>query len=116
MSGDIALFSYGTLRDPAVQRALFGRALVGEADALAGFALGEVAIPDPEAVATSGLAVHLILRRADGPVPDIAGERLVVTPEELAAADAYEGETYARIAVTLRSGRAAFVYVAPGAG
>lgn len=50
MGGDILLFSYGTLRDPQVQQALFGRELAGEADAMAGWRRRMIEITDPEVI------------------------------------------------------------------
>jgi gamma-glutamylcyclotransferase (GGCT)/AIG2-like uncharacterized protein YtfP len=41
----------------------------------------------------------------------IAGTVFEITSEELAAADRYEVSDYKRIAVTLASGRTAWVYV-----
>ena len=107
---DVWLFSYGTLRQPEVQRALFGRVVPMAADALLGFRLESVRITDPQVIATSGSDTHPMLVRgaADAQVP---GAALRLTPAELAAADAYEVDDYARIAVTLASGRAAFAYV-----
>ena len=42
-----ALFSYGTLRQPDVQLANYGRLLAGEADTLRGYRLIPVEITDP---------------------------------------------------------------------
>jgi hypothetical protein len=70
---DARLFVYGTLRDPAVQRAVFGRTLAGAADAVTGFRLGEVAIVDPDVVAASGLSVHRILLPTGDPADVIEG-------------------------------------------
>lgn len=105
------LFAYGTLRQDEVQQALFGRLVRCEADALPGFTLEDVAIADAGVVALSGKGVHPILRRAGDPGAEVAGVALALTPAELAAADAYEVAAYARVAVTLRSGRAAFAYI-----
>jgi len=106
----IRLFSYGTLQQPEVQRALFGRDLASEADVLCGFVLGTIPITDEEVIGTSGLAVHLIAQRA-APDSEVPGVTLSITPAELARADHYEAEDYARISVVLKSGRTAFVYV-----
>jgi hypothetical protein len=111
----VSLFSYGTLRDPAVQRALFGRTLEEQADALVGFALETVAIGDERVVGLSGKATHLILRRSGNAADRIEGAVLTLTEAELATADAYETDAYVRIAAPLASGRTAFVYVAPDA-
>ncbi|AGZ46072.1 gamma-glutamylcyclotransferase family protein [Actinoplanes friuliensis] len=105
------LFSYGTLRQSGVQQALFGRAVPTVADVLPGYRVDVVVITDPEVIAQSGSDRHPILRRgADGDAVD--GACLELTPDELAAADAYEVDDYVRVAVTLGSGRNAWVYVA----
>lgn len=110
---DVRLFSYGTLQLEAVQLANFGRRLAGEADAIAGFRLATVLIDDPDVVTLSGKAEHLILVRTGDPADVVEGMVFAITPDELAAADAYETNAYVRVAAPLRSGRTAFVYVAP---
>lgn len=105
MNGDDEcwLFAYGTLRDPAIQRRVFGREPASEADALAGFRLAGVSI--------GGETYRTLLPADEGGDP-IEGLALRLRGSELAAADAYEGETdYARLRVRLESGRDAFVYV-----
>ena len=109
---EVLLFSYGTLQDPAVQQANFGRLLTGTPDGLTGFVIGEVEITDPEVIAESGLTHHLILRPAEGPTDPIPGTVFRITDEELAAADVYEAEDYKRILVPLASSLEAWVYVA----
>lgn len=102
------LFSYGTLRRAAVQRELFGRLLDGRPDSLAGFVLATIRVGGP---AAGGGAEYPILRRG-GAADIVAGTALAMTDADLAAADGYETDDYVRIAVTLASGRPAFVYVA----
>ena len=109
----VALFSYGSLQRPEVQRAAFGRLLDGRPDALPGYALSPLPISDPEVVRISGLAVHTIARRTGDPADRIAGIVFAITPAELAAADAYEVDAYGRVEATLASGTRAFVYVGP---
>lgn len=104
------LFSYGTLRQPEVQRATFGRELESHPDELHGFALGSIEITDPDVVAISGAAIHPILRRGDAGEA-VAGRALAVTAEDLVKADAYEVADYQRTEVTLASGRRAYVYL-----
>jgi gamma-glutamylcyclotransferase (GGCT)/AIG2-like uncharacterized protein YtfP len=107
----IALFSYGTLRQAEVQLANYGRLLDGQTDTLAGYCLIPVEITDPDAVRVSGKAVHTIAV-ASGDVADrIAGVVFTLSEAELAATDAYETESYARVKTTLESGRSAWVYV-----
>jgi hypothetical protein len=107
----VALFSYGTLRQPRVQLATFGRLLRGRPDSLPGFALAPLPITDPRVIATSGAAVHTIAVATGNPAHSIPGVVFSLTPAELAAADGYEVDAYARIAVRLASGAEAFVYV-----
>lgn len=98
------LFSYGTLQDPAVQRANFGRELTGHPDVLAGFSLSMIAIKDPSVVATSGVAYHKIIEPSSKIEDELGGTVYQLTPEELAAADRYEVSEYTRVTVTMRSG------------
>ena len=105
------IFSYGTLRQPEVQRELFGRTLEAEDDVLTGFRIGMVAISNPEVVRLSGSSEHPGLVRSDD-ADRVQGQALAVTAAELAAADAYEAADYYRAPVTLESGRTAFVYLA----
>ena len=111
----VRLFSYGTLRQPNVQRATFGRLLEGRPDALVGYALAPLAITDPAVVATSGSAIHSIARRTGGPGDIVEGVVFTITPAELEAADRYEVDAYARVLARLASGAEAFVYVGPDA-
>lgn len=108
--GEHLLFSYGTLRLPAVQRALFGGVLPTSADAVVGHVLRDVHITDPEVVAMSGSAVHPVLT----PTPDrsarVDGVVLTLDDAALARADAYEVDAYRRVRVALASGRTAWVY------
>ncbi|MGA4843933.1 GDSL-type esterase/lipase family protein [Streptomyces sp. G45] len=103
------LFSFGTLRDERVQTALFGRAVPSSDASLSGYTTRPLAITDPEVIATSGLDVHLTLRRRIG--AEVAGAVLRLTDEELAAADAYEVDDYVRRRVVLTSGESAWAYL-----
>lgn len=110
---DILLFSYGTLQQEAVQLANFGRRLEGEADAIAGYRVDSIVIDDPTVVGLSGAEVHKILVATGNPADQIDGMVLRISEAELAAADAYETSDYVRVEAPLRSGRRAWVYVAP---
>jgi gamma-glutamylcyclotransferase (GGCT)/AIG2-like uncharacterized protein YtfP len=105
------LFSYGTLRQPEVQRATFGHELNGRPDAIVGFELGYVTITDPHVIATSGSDRHPILRPTDRPDAAVEGMVFAINEADLAAADDYEVDDYRRVAVPLRSGEQAWVYV-----
>jgi gamma-glutamyl AIG2-like cyclotransferase len=108
---EVALFSYGTLQQPQVQLANYGRLLDGQSDALLGYRLVALEITDPEVVRISGKATHTIARATGDPADRIPGMVFMLTQAELAATDAYETGAYARVEVTLESGRTASVYV-----
>ena len=112
MGGDILLFSYGTLRDPQVQQALFGRELAGEADAMACWRRRMIEITDPEVIAKSGTRWHPMVEPGDDPQAAVEGMVFRLTAADLARADAYEVD-YVRREITLRSGRRAFIYGDP---
>jgi gamma-glutamylcyclotransferase (GGCT)/AIG2-like uncharacterized protein YtfP len=105
------LFSYGTLRDPAVQRANFGRELDGRDDALPGYTTRTLEITDPDVLAVSGEAHHPIVAATGDDTDRVPGTVFDVTDDELVAADGYEVADYHRILVSLASGVRAWVYV-----
>jgi hypothetical protein len=105
------LFSYGTLQLESVQLDTFGRKLEGEADDLGGFKLSMVKIEDEAVIAASGLSEHPIITRTNNECDSIKGTVFAITVEELIQADGYEVDDYKRIAVTLKSGKDAWVYV-----
>jgi gamma-glutamylcyclotransferase (GGCT)/AIG2-like uncharacterized protein YtfP len=105
------LFAYGTLRQLEVQRATFGRDLDGRPDAIVGYDLEYVTITDPHGIATSGSDRHPILKPTDHPAAAVEGTVFAISEAGLAAADEYEVDDYVRVAVRLRSGRTAWVYV-----
>ncbi|WP_298913702.1 gamma-glutamylcyclotransferase family protein [uncultured Algimonas sp.] len=105
------LFSYGTLRILRVQRDLFGRELVSEPDALVGYARTQVEITDPAVLALSGERFHPAVIRTGDPHDRVGGTVFTLSDAQLARADAYEVDEYERVAVTLASGRGAWLYV-----
>jgi gamma-glutamylcyclotransferase (GGCT)/AIG2-like uncharacterized protein YtfP len=107
----INLFSYGTLQCPEVQMASFGRLLDGSAYRMPGYRSEMVEITDPEVVEKSGARFHPIVLPSTNPGDEVDGKVFQITPEELAAADAYEVADYKRIEVELKSGIKAWVYV-----
>ncbi len=110
--GDVvALFSYGTLRQPEVQRSSFGRLLHGRPDSLPGFTSRWVEITDSAVIEASGSTRHPIARPTDTPDDAVPGMCFSITPAELAAADRYEVDDYRRVFVRLTSGTDAWVYV-----
>jgi len=106
-----ALFSYGTLQDPAVQMANFGRKLTGRYDTLPGYVLSMIAIADPGVVELSGKSEHSIIEPSANTQDEVPGTIFQITPQELAAADRYEVAEYQRVAVTMKSGLKAWAYV-----
>ncbi|MFF1572290.1 gamma-glutamylcyclotransferase family protein [Leifsonia sp. NPDC058292] len=104
------LFSYGTLRLPSVQQAVFGGPIPGEPDAVIGFELSELRITDPSVIAASGSDVHPALIPSSDPTATVDGTVFTLDDAQLAAADAYEVEAYVRVSFPLRSGRQAWVY------
>ena len=108
------LFSYGTLRQPDVQRATFGREIDGRPDALVGYDLDYVTITDPRVIAASGSDRHPILKPTDRADAAVEGMVFAISEADLAAADEYEVDDYRRITVPLRSGGEAWVYVFAG--
>jgi len=108
------LFSYGTLRQPEVQRATFGREIAGRPDAIIGYDLEYVTITDAHVIATSGSDRHPILKPTDRAGAAVEGTVFVISEADLAAADEYEVDDYVRVAVPLRSGGTAWVYVFAG--
>lgn len=110
MSASEALFSYGTLQLASVQLSQFGRLLEGQDEVLHSYKQIEITIRDPDVLEASGIEVHLALV-PDADAPPIPGKVFRLTAAELAAADVYESENYARVAAELASGATAWVYV-----
>ena len=106
----IHLFSYGTLQQDGVQMSSFGRRLKGAPDALPGWKSEMVEITDPDVLAKSGMRFHPIIVPG-GACDEVAGTVFEITEGELASADRYEVADYKRIAVRLKSGTDAWVYV-----
>lgn len=105
------LFTYGTLQHAEVQLDTFGRLVAGEPDSLPGYTIDYAEIHDQRVVDVSGMSVHPVLRATGSDVDKVVGVVLHVTARELDAADEYEVSLYRRVAVTLASGREAWVYV-----
>lgn len=103
------LFSFGTLLDERVQKELFGRPVPTSPASLAGYTTRPIRITDESVIATSGLDVHLTLERRIGAV--VEGAVLHLTDQDLAAADDYEVDDYARRRVCLSSGENAWAYL-----
>lgn len=107
------LFSYGTLQLGSVQQANFGRLLKGAPDTLIGYVLDKLEITDEEVIAESGERFHWIAVKTGKAEDRVPGVIFEITAEELAAADIYEAEDYARIEESFESGAKAWIYVQP---
>lgn len=105
------LFSYGTLQLESVQMDTFGRLLNGTSDELSGFAQVLLKIEDTTVIAVSGKAQHTIARFTGRDSDVLFGTVFRLTPDDIQNADQYEVDACKRIAVTLRSGIRAWVYV-----
>ncbi len=106
------ILSYGSLQQPDVQRATFGRVLDGRPDELPGFARVLVPIDDPDEVMASGQTHHANVVATGADIDRVPGGAFEVSEAELFAADDYERRAvYMRVAVTLTSGAQAWVYV-----
>ena len=106
------LFSYGTLQQRDVQLTTFGRPLEGEKDTLPGFEPSRVKIEDASLAAALGRTHHANVAFNGRRDSLVSGTVYNVTEAELAAADEFERPFgYRRIAVTLASGKGAWVYV-----
>ena len=90
--------------------ASFGRRLKGAPDALPGWKREMVEITDADVFALSGERCHPILVLGQSS-DEVEGMVFEITDEELASADRYEVADYKRIAVRLKSGIEAWVYV-----
>lgn len=104
------LFSYGTLQLESVQLATFGRLLDGEKDSLIGYQLGEIEITDPDVLQKSGKRFHPMLIKTDNIHDKVDGVIFDITDNELAQADSYEVDDYARIEGKFASGATAWIY------
>ena len=97
------------LQGQDVHRSL-GR-LRGERDELFGFARALVRIAQPEVAAAAGRTHYDNVRASGSDADRVSGTVFEITEAELAAADRYEQDAgYSRVAVTLVSGKRAWVY------
>ncbi|MET3922421.1 hypothetical protein ABIB26_003381 [Arthrobacter sp. UYEF20] len=92
-----------------MQQSMFGTRVNMVKNSLIGHGTTEVVITDLNVIAKSGKNVHLGLVRREGDT--VSGGLLALTPDELAAADAYEVEAYARRRVPTGAPGQAWCYV-----
>ena len=106
------LFSYGSLQQPEVQMATFGRSLNSTRDELVGWFLSRAPIRDPQRAEALGKTHHANVMLTNDPNDRVAGTVLEITEAEMRLADEYERQdAYVRVAATLQSGRETWVYV-----
>ena len=106
------VFSYGSLQRSDVQIATFNRLLDGRRDHLPGFRVGRIPIRDPAVAAALGTAYHANAEPTGNPHDQVEGTAFEIAEDELRRVDIFEQrDGYGRRAVTLASGRAAWVYV-----
>ena len=103
------IFSYGTLQKSEVQLRLFGRPLRGWEDTLEGFKTSDIEIDDERFLAGGGGRRQLTAVASSGDA--ISGMVFEIPSSELALTDRYEPNNYERIAVTLNSGKQAWLYL-----
>jgi len=115
-SPDQLLFAYGALQDPHVQLDTFGRLVQAEDDILLRHTLDYADTEDTRDANPAGTTVLPVLRRTGNAFDRVIGKVLAVTAEEVDAADEYQMSLYLRTAVTLESGRRAWIYVGEHAG
>lgn len=104
------LFSYGTLQQENVQKAIFGRLLHGKKDTLVGYRLGEIEITDPDVIAKSGKRFHPMLIKTGDLTDTVDGMIFELSDAELLHADRYEVDAYQRVQAEFLSGEVAWIY------
>ena len=105
------LFSYGTLQKESVQIELFGRLLHGTKDILVGYTIAVIEITD-KGFLEKGEGKFQKTLMPSTEEDSIEGTVFEISQTELLQADKYEPENYHRIKITLKSGKAAWIYVA----
>lgn len=114
---DQLLFSYGTLRLPAVQLDTFGRIVPTESDTLPGYRITYAEKLDGRTLDLLGVPRYPMVRPTDSRLDRVPGAVLLLTEDELEAADEYVAAEefvavrYWRATRLLGSGRSAWVFV-----
>ncbi|MEZ3159478.1 gamma-glutamylcyclotransferase family protein [Microbacterium sp. BWT-B31] len=109
---ELAVFSYGTLLNPDLQRSVFGRIVTGDDDVLVGYKLSYIEVPDRQIAEWSGQQQHPIIRPTGNPLDKVFGKVIHLTEQELDSRDDFALWMFSRTPVTLASGRTAWAYVA----
>lgn len=97
----ILLFAYGTLCDPEIRSELFGEDVLTHPGGLHGFGISPLRV----------YGSYPTIAPSEVPGAVVNGTVLRLTETQLGIADAYEGEAYHRIAVTLISGERCQAYI-----
>ncbi len=105
----IELFSYGTLQHNDIQDTLFKRQLHGTSEALPGYKLGTISVPEDHHKAQ----LYFIAIYTGQSQDSIDGICYTINQDELPVVDEYEGTSYERVEVALKSGKKALVYRKP---
>jgi len=95
------IFTYGTLQHESIQLANFNRKLDGFKDVLPGYRISEIKIANE----------YTNIERSENSSDVVTGICYLLTPNELLAADTYEGQGYQREKVLLASGKKAWIYL-----
>ncbi|MFD5124107.1 gamma-glutamylcyclotransferase family protein [Streptomyces sp. NPDC058385] len=109
--GRVAMFAYGALQSPSVQAILFGRELQGTQDCVPGLVLTVIELADPELVMASGSSRHPMAVLGATPSASICGTLYWLSAEDLDLLDQRSDARLHRVAMRLKSGGAAWVYV-----
>ncbi|HAX14033.1 MAG TPA: gamma-glutamylcyclotransferase [Leeuwenhoekiella sp.] len=105
----IAVFSYGTLQDPEVQKELYNRVLEGQPDRISGYVLESINLPD----SSFNYISYSIAKLTGNPQDSIEGFVFYLSEHELKITDTYESEAYERFKIKLDSGIEAIMYQTP---
>ncbi|MDP3916693.1 MAG: gamma-glutamylcyclotransferase family protein [Nanoarchaeota archaeon] len=92
------LFVYGTLKNPEIQKSIFGRIAQSSPDVLQGYTRSKIRIDK----------IYPIIIKKRGKF--VRGLVISVNPKELKLIDKYETNSYKRQKVALKSGTNAQVY------
>lgn len=105
----IAVFSYGTLQDPEVQKELYNRVLEGQPDRISGYVLESINLPD----SSFNYISYSMAKLTGNPQDSIEGFVFYLSEHELKITDTYESEAYERFKIKLDSGIEAIMYQTP---
>lgn len=97
---DDLVFVYGTLKDPEVQKNLFGRVVSGDLANLPGYSKFSL-----------GAENHNYFDAVPHPFSFVKGQVIKVSPQELKLIDLYETKNRRRVKLTLDNKETAWVYL-----